>query len=271
MTLRQAPNISDMTPNTQSQRVQWFREIADLAKRRARVQIWGMIYFTSEQVYQLSESGFEHIWSEVLTRILWVKNREGFFQKLHAEWKSIPLVIAWLRWALMEIITWNISHPLSINIFVGDFMSRGFWRTIMQILNEYRASDTEKIEFELLEYWDPEKVDTFMVAERYRQLKDRGLSSVIDDFDLLWNDRDNISRILLEILYPLWCRKIKLDWKATQWLLTWDQELVRALEILQRNYPGLIIQAEWIRIEHDTHPLGTRWISLFQWSSFWEL
>lgn len=241
------------------------------AKRRAGSHADRTIYFICEQVYRLSASGFEHVWSEVLTRILWQNDRERFFQRLHSAWKSIPLVIACLRWALMEIVSGNISHSISINIFAGDFMSRGFSDTIMHILREYRPSDTGKIEFELLEYWDPWRLDRVMITERYRQLKDNGLSSVIDDFDLLWKDRENISRILLEILYPLWCRKIKLDWKTTQWLLNWDQALIKALEKLQRNYPWLVIQAEWVRISNNTRPLEQRWINLFQWSSFWDL
>lgn len=255
----------------QTPRTRMLSEQAFLARRCADHHAREKFYFTGEQAYVLTPSGFQLVWMEVLTRILWRTDHEPFFWGLHAAWKSIPLAIAWLRWALMGIVSWRIKHPVSINVFIGDFMDSKFWKSASEILQAHRESDREMVEFELLEYWDPWKIDTALLAQRYKEMQAHGPSSAIDDFDVLWNNKHNISRILLKTLYPLWCRKIKLDWRTTRWLLAWDPPLVEALQLLLMEYPWLMIQAEWVRIDDNPQWLEEKWITQFQWSSYWDL
>ena len=253
-------------------------------RREARKRQWAMstvlnssVYFATEQVLALDWRTL--IWQERLARS-WNKRPEEFGVKLYQEWRSLELFLTWLHTTLAFMATSSLQswisrdeQPpwefISVNAFIWDIWSPYFQKNVTSIIKDYRAHDLERIHIEILEkpLWD---MDSSLFLENIRWLKEKvKFTIVIDDLDLL-NEHPglNISRKLLEKLYPDISTKIKFDWRITWLIAIKDPKVMKMLKELLNRYPRVTIQAEWVRMWYDLRQLREVGIGSFQVSSF---
>ena len=250
----------------------------------ARIRLWAMssalkdsVFYATEQV--LGSDGSTFIWQEQLARS-WNKRPEEFGVQLYKEWRSLELFLTWLHTTLAFMATSSLQswisrneQPLwefiSVNAFIWDIWSPHFQKNVASIIRDYRVRDLERIHIEVLEkpLWD---MDSSLFLENIRWLKEKvKFTIVIDDFNLLNEDpRSNISRKLLEKLYPDINTKIKFDWRITWLIAIKDHKVIKMLKELLSRYPWVTIQAEWVRMWYDLRQLREVGVDSFQISSF---